>query len=278
MRRRGGHEEDLIEAPVSVHAPAPAGEESAPLEDHASLAARWIGEARRVAVLTGAGVSAESGVPTFRGEGGLWRTFRAEDLATPEAYARDPNLVWEWYRYRQGICAGARPNAAHDALVRLEAKAAEFTLITQNVDGLHRRAGSKNIVELHGDIFRARCPECGAKKYVDHDDPETIPSCLCGGPMRPDIVWFGEMLPTGAIDKAALASGKADLFLVVGTSAIVYPAASFPLIAKENGARIVEVNPDETPLTPHVDLSLRGAAAETLPGIVDLAHAPDEVR
>ncbi|MFH1279373.1 MAG: NAD-dependent deacylase [Candidatus Eisenbacteria bacterium] len=243
------------------------------MEDHANLAARWLAGAGSIVALTGAGVSAESGIPTFRGEGGLWRTYRAEDLATPSAFARDPILVWEWYRYRQGICAAAAPNAAHAALARIEERAPGFTLITQNVDGLHRRAGSRNLVEVHGDIFRARCTVCGANRELTGAEEETIPACPGGHTMRPDIVWFGETLPENAIAKAHRASASADLFLVIGTSAIVYPAASFPLIAKDRGARLVEVNPEETPLTPLADLSFRGKAAEILPLLVDRAFS-----
>jgi len=234
-------------------------------------ACRWIGEADSIVVLTGAGISAESGVPTFRGEGGLWRKYRAEDLATPEAFARDPNLVWEWYRYRQRVIGKAEPNAAHDALVRLERSAPRFLLITQNVDGLHRRAGSKQIVEIHGNIFRARCEADGESCELTGEEEETIPKSRSGGMMRPDVVWFGEMLPAGAIGDAHRASEGASLFLSIGTSAVVYPAASFPLVAKERGARLIEINPEETPLTPHADIAFQGKAAEILPGLVDSA-------
>lgn len=236
--------------------------------DRLTLAAAWIREAPSVAALTGAGISAESGVPTFRGKDGLWRTHRAEELATPGAFARDPLLVWEWYRYRQRIIAGARPNAGHEALAGLERGARDFTLITQNVDGLHARAGSSRIVELHGNIFRARCPVDGSLRDLAGDEPETIPLCPRGHAMRPDVVWFGEALPEGAIALAESASRRAAVFLVVGTSAVVYPAASFATIAKQSGARLVEVNVEETPLTGAADLALRGKAAEILPLLV----------
>lgn len=241
------------------------------MDDHAKLAARWLADAPSVVVLTGAGISAESGIPTFRGEGGLWRRHRAEDLATPDAFARDPELVWEWYRYRQGICAGAAPNAAHAALARVEERAPSFTLITQNVDGLHRRAGSRNVISLHGDVFRARCTVCDAGRDLTGDEASTIPECPARHPMRPDIVWFGEMLPQKAMADAAHAAAAAKLFLVIGTSAIVYPAAAFPLIAKDAGAKLVEVNREATPLTELADISFRGKAAEVLPGIVERA-------
>ena len=243
-----------------------------------SDAALWIGEAAEIAVLTGAGVSAESGVPTFRGTDGLWRKYRAEELATPEAFARDPDLVWEWYRYRQKIIAAAEPNGAHHALAELERRTERFTLITQNVDGLHLRAGSQCVVELHGNIFRARSPEDGEIRTLTGAEEETIPLSSKGNRMRPDIVWFGEALPMKAIEAAHGASESADLFLVVGTSAIVHPAASFPLLARESGAKLIEVNPEETPLTPAVNLSLRGKAAEILPMIIDrlgIAEPPE---
>jgi len=240
------------------------------LQNELARAACWIGEARSIAVLTGAGVSAESGVPTFRGEDGLWRKYRAEDLATPDAYARDPELVWEWYRYRQKIIARAEPNGAHLALASLETLVPSFTLITQNVDGLHRRAGSRNVVEVHGNIFRARSPRDGEVRWLTGEEEEN-PLSLAGDPMRPDVVWFGEMLPAGAIREAEEASRAADLFLVVGTSALVYPAASFPILAKESGAKLIEVNLERTPLSSVADLSLLGKAAEIVPMLVDHA-------
>ena len=240
------------------------------MPDAASVAARWMREAESIAVLTGAGVSAESGIPTFRGPGGLWRSYRAEDLATPEAFARDPDLVWEWYRFRQKAVAKARPNAGHEALARLETCARRFTLITQNVDGLHRRAGSRAVVELHGSILRARCPADGSAHALTGEEPEDL-RCACGRLMRPDVVWFGEPLPEKAVAEAERASREAGLFLVVGTSAVVYPAASFPLLARSSGGRVIEVNVEETPLTSVADLSIRGAAAEVLPRLVEEA-------
>ncbi len=235
------------------------------------FAAGWMREAESIAVLTGAGVSAESGVPTFRGADGLWRKHRAEDLATPAAFARDPVLVWEWYRWRQRIIAAAEPNAAHRALVRIERAKRLFTLITQNVDGLHRRAGSVRVVELHGNIFRARCPVDGSTRALTGAEEETIPLCANGHRMRPDVVWFGEALLEDAIAEAHGASVRASVFLVVGTSALVHPAASFPLLASTSGARVIEVNIEESPLSSHADLSLRGKAAEILPSLADRA-------
>ncbi len=227
---------------------------------------QWLRETESVVVLTGAGISAESGIPTFRGEGGLWRRFRAEELATPEAFGRDPKLVWEWYDWRRGIVAEVQPNPGHYALARLEEERAGFSLITQNVDGLHDLAGSKSPLKLHGDIWEVRCTRCSFRG-VNREVPlsEIPPRCGCGALLRPDIVWFGESLPAGVIEAAWSRSEQADLFLVVGTSALVQPAASLPLAAKRCGARLLEINPDHTPLTPQADIHLSGPAGEILP-------------
>jgi NAD-dependent deacetylase len=225
--------------------------------------------ARAIAVLTGAGVSAESGIPTFRGEGGLWRQFRAEDLATPEAFARDPKLVWEWYDWRRQKVAACRPNPAHHALAQLEARAAEFLLVTQNIDDLHRQAGSRRLAELHGNIWRVRCTREGTVRDLPEVPLREIPPrCACGALLRPDIVWFGEMLPAEALERAMAAAQACDTFLVVGTSALVQPAASLPMLAKEHGAAVIEVNPDPTPLSRLVDVSLQGKAGEVLPALL----------
>jgi NAD-dependent deacetylase len=220
-----------------------------------------------VAVLTGAGVSAESGVPTFRGERGLWRSFRPEQLATPEAFRRDPALVWEWYDWRRGLIGACAPNAAHETLAEMEALLPDFTLITQNVDGLHQAAGSRNVVELHGNIWRTWCTRC-ERTSEDHQVPlpEIPPRCSqCGALLRPDVVWFGESLPSQVLEAAWAAAARCRLMLVVGTSAVVQPAASLPLVAWKRGARLVEVNPAETLLSPHAHEILRGPAAEVLP-------------
>ena len=223
-----------------------------------------------VAVLTGAGISAESGVPTFRGEGGLWKTYRAEDLATPEAFQRDPSTVWEWYDYRRRIVAGIEPNPAHHAITRLERELSDFLLVTQNVDGLHARAGTKRLVELHGNLYRVRCTRDGSISE-NHEVPlaQIPPRCACGALLRPDVVWFGEAIPEKVLIAALEASRRCDMMLVIGTSAVVQPAASMPLIAKQAGAAVVEVNPDPTPITPFVDLHLDGKAAEVVPLVVD---------
>ena len=223
-------------------------------------------QAKSVSVLTGAGISAESGVPTFRGEGGLWRKYRAEDLATPEAFRRDPELVWEWYNMRREKIAPLLPNMAHKALASFEKKTTDFTLITQNVDGLHEEAGSKNILELHGNIWKVRCTGCG-KITENHDLPiDILPRCKnCGGLLRPHIVWFGEMLSTDIINEANAALERCDILLVVGTSGVVQPAASMTSVAKQAGAYVVEVNIERTPNSHVVDEALTGKAAEILP-------------
>ena len=228
----------------------------------------WLKEARSVAVLTGAGLSAESGIPTFRGASGLWREFRAEDLATPEAFARDPRVVWEWYDWRRGLIAQAEPNAGHVALARLEAQVPKFTLITQNVDGLHQRAGSVNVLEIHESIWRLRCTECG-REWVDTAAlSELPPRCQCGGLVRPGVVWFGEGLPAEIWVAAERAVTSCEVFLVAGTSAVVYPSAGLASVAREAGARVIEVNLEPTPISGTVDFSVWGRAGEVLGGFV----------
>lgn len=232
-------------------------------------ARQWIREARSIAVLTGAGVSAESGVPTFRGPEGLWKQHRPEQLATPEAFARDPKLVWEWYDWRRGRLAQAKPNAAHRALVELERSAPRFTLATQNVDGLHDLAGSAHPLKLHGDVWTLRCVSCGASRTDRRTPlPELPPRCECGGLMRPGVVWFGEPLPREEWERASEAARACDVFLVVGTSAVVYPAASLVPLAKASGARVIECNMEETPFSADLDRSLRGPAGELLPQLI----------
>jgi NAD-dependent deacetylase len=224
--------------------------------------------ATRIVALTGAGISAESGVPTFRGPGGLWRSYRPEDLATPAAFERDPALVWEWYDWRRAVIARARPNPGHDALARLEARAQPFTLVTQNVDGLHQLAGNRNIIHLHGDIWTIRCTRCGAAREDRTVPlPAIPPRCACGALERPGVVWFGEALPAGAMERAAHEVAEADVVLVVGTSGVVWPAAGLVPLALRAGIPVIEVNPEGTEFSGQV-IAIRGRAGEVLPRIV----------
>jgi NAD-dependent deacetylase len=226
-----------------------------------------LGQFQQVAVLTGAGISDESGVPTFRGEKGLWRQYRPEELATPDAFARNPRLVWEWYDWRRGLIGACQPNAAHHALADMEAQLPSFTLITQNVDGLHHMASSQRVLELHGNIWRMRCTREGTT-HVDRATPlpDLPPHCTnCGALLRPDVVWFGEHLSADVLEAAFAAAAVCDVMLVIGTSAVVQPAATLPLVAKQNKAAIVEVNPQATPLSDFADLTLRQPAAQALP-------------
>ena len=225
--------------------------------------------ARSVAALTGAGVSAESGIPTFRGANGLWKQYRPEDLATPEAFARNPELVWKWYDWRRGIIAQAKPNAGHTALAELEQRVPDFTLITQNVDDLHDDAGSRRILKVHGSIWTVRCVGCG-RENVDRRAPlpEIPPRCQCGALLRPGVVWFGEPLPSTVWNEAERAAERAEVFLVIGTSALVYPAAGLAATAKRAGANLVEINIAETPLSQSIDAFLKGSSAELLPQLM----------
>jgi NAD-dependent deacetylase len=236
--------------------------------------ARHLREARNVAVLTGAGISAESGIPTFRDAlTGLWARYRPEDLATPEAFARDPRLVWEWYAWRRGIVQRAEPNAGHHALARLERLVPDFVLVTQNVDGLHQRAGSARVFELHGNILRTRCSRQGiiVERWVD--GPEPPPRCAtCGAPLRPDVVWFGELLPGEALHAAWDAASACDVFLSIGTSNLVEPAASLPWRAASAGAEVIVINTAVTGQRtgPHIH-HLVGSAGEVLPTLLAAA-------
>ncbi|MFQ5596884.1 MAG: NAD-dependent deacetylase [Nitrospiria bacterium] len=221
-------------------------------------------------VLTGAGISAESGVPTFRGPEGLWRSYKPEDLATPEAFRRDPTLVWEWYQWRRRLIATKDPNAAHSALAALEKACSDFTLITQNVDGLHRAAGSRNVIELHGDIWKIRCTACGRLAADRSLALPPLPKCpRCGALLRPHIVWFGEGIDPANLEASMKACRSCAFMLVIGTSAVVQPAASFASIAKATGALVVEVNPNPA-LGDCADISLMGPAAEIVPQLLDV--------
>lgn len=222
--------------------------------------------AKSVVVVTGSGVSAESGVPTFRGEDGLWRQYRAEELATPQAFFSDPVLVWEWYDWRRGVIAEAQPNPAHKIIADMERYYPEFLLITQNVDGLHRKAGNERIVEIHGSIWRVRCVTEHNEHYL-YDNPlgDIPPKCECGNLLRPAVVWFGESLPLEGITTATESIQNCEVLMTVGTSGVVYPVASFPMLAKSSGATVIDVNMDVTPITSIADHSLRGKAGEALP-------------
>jgi NAD-dependent deacetylase len=239
------------------------------LDPNITEARKLLAQASRVAVLTGAGISAESGIPTFRGAGGLWRNFRAEDLATPQAFARNPKLVWEWYDWRRSLIAAAKPNAAHYALAELERTKPSFTLITQNVDGLHDLAGSKSLRKVHGDIWILRCLNCGLE-HLDRSAPlpKFPPQCPCGGTQRPGVVWFGEGLPQDVWRDAVRACESAEVFLVIGTSAVVYPAAGLVELAKSNGAKVIEINVAESAVSGMVDYCLLGEAARILPQLI----------
>jgi NAD-dependent deacetylase len=224
-----------------------------------------IASARNVVALTGAGISAESGVPTFRGTDGLWSKLKPEELANFDAFLKNPELVSEWYKHRREITRVAKPNAAHYALVEMEKMFSNFTLVTQNIDNLHRRAGSKNIAELHGNIERNYCLGCGKRFDGDDFDKNGSFKCVeCGGLIRPDIVWFGEMLPPDQWEMAENASANADVMYVIGTSAVVYPAAQLPMTTKRNGGRIIEINKEQTPVSEFADASFQGFASEVL--------------
>ncbi|MFO3795693.1 MAG: SIR2 family NAD-dependent protein deacylase [Anaerolineales bacterium] len=226
--------------------------------------------AGRVAVLSGAGISQESGLRTFRNaQNGLWHQYRPEELASPQAFARNPKLVWDWYAWRREAVKGARPNAAHYALVEMERRIPDLTLITQNVDGLHQMAGSQHVIELHGNIQRVRCSVCGKEALDWEENGMEVPRCAqCGGLLRPDVVWFGERLPPQALEAALEAARRSQLFFSIGTSGIVQPAASLPYAAKRKGALVIEINLEETPLTPHADFAFHGKAGEILPALV----------
>jgi NAD-dependent deacetylase len=236
---------------------------------------RKLTSAKSVTVLTGSGVSAESGVPTFRdAQTGLWAKYRPEELATPRAFRRNPRLVWEWYEWRRRLVADARPNPAHLALVEMETLFPRFQLITQNVDGLHHRAGSRNVVELHGNITRTKCFDEGTIVSSWKDTGDVPPKCpKCGSLLRPDVVWFEEPMPESEMKLAEQASTTCDVFLSVGTSTVVYPAAALPSEALRSGATVVEINPQPTPFTAQAHFALAGAAGVVLPELIAAVKA-----
>lgn len=234
-------------------------------------AARVLQNARYPLFLSGAGISAESGIPTFRGPDGLWKNYRAEDLATPEAFKRDPALVWEWYNWRKGIISAKKPNAAHEAIRQIAEKLPQLMCATQNVDGFHALAGLKNVLEMHGNIFRARCMACSAIQEMRGDVDAGTPCLSCGEPrLRPDIVWFGESLPKDIMHQIYERLHVCDAILVVGTSGSVYPAAGFAIEVRRREGYVIEVNVEEGHKPYAHDIYLRGKAGEILPQIAEL--------
>ncbi|MBN1313094.1 MAG: NAD-dependent deacylase [Anaerolineae bacterium] len=246
-----------------------------------NTAAEAISRARLVAVSSGAGISKESGIPTFReAQTGLWARYDPEQLATPSAFSRNPDLVWAWYMFRRDLVAQSQPNPGHHALVEMEARVSKLVVLTQNVDGLHRIAGSTDVVELHGNLRRFKCSgDCrGSPTIIDLDtiehDQEHAPACPhCGALIRPDVVWYGEMLPPGALERAFDIAKQCDVMLVVGTSGVVQPAASLPVEARHAGATVIEVNPMPSQIAPVVDIFLQGPAGQVLPLLIDALQA-----
>ena len=233
---------------------------------------RRLAKARRAVVFTGAGVSKESGLDTFRDAGGVWQRERPEDLATPEAFRRRPAHVWSWYAERFRNASGVAPNPAHLAIARWERLFPSFTLVTQNVDGLHQRAGSSRPIELHGTLAWARCDFCGSRRKMAEAvaaSPDAPPVCGCGGLLRPAVVWFGEALPWGAMDEATEAAALSEVFVSVGTSGAVYPAAGLIEVAHREGACLIEVNPERTPFSRLADLHLEAPAGEAMPALTE---------
>jgi NAD-dependent deacetylase len=233
--------------------------------------------AQHFTVLTGAGISAESGIPTFReAQTGLWATYNPEELATPQAFKNNPLLVLNWYKWRRKIVSQANPNPGHFALAKMESIAAikgfQFLLITQNIDGLHQRAGSRKVVELHGNIKRIKCSRCDRYPEIEsQNDRETLRCKYCEGFLRPDVVWFGENIPKNTLQTAWQVTKKCDIFFAIGTSAIVQPAAQLPIIALQNGAIVVEINPNETPFTRYATFHFQGPSGIELPNLIDTA-------
>jgi len=236
-------------------------------------------QAEKIAVLTGAGVSAESGVPTFRdAQTGLWANFKAEDLATPQAFRKNPSMVWEWYKERRGKMSVVKPNAGHTILAAWEKKVSSFSIATQNIDGLHRAAGSSNVFELHGSIHRTKCFD--ENKLVENPPEEgSPPACpACGGWLRPDVVWFGELLPEAEMEAAMQAALTCDVYFSIGTSSVVYPAAGLPATAKSAGAVLIEINPEETALTNAADFFLQGKSGQVLPMLFHEVYETETIK
>ncbi len=238
--------------------------------DQLDECARVLKRSKALAVSTGAGISKESGIPTFRdAQEGLWANYNPEELATPEGFLKNPELVWRWYQERRAKIAEKRPNPGHYAIVDLEKAFSNFTLITQNIDNLHREAGSKNIIEFHGNIFKFKCFDNEHPIDEIPDDDRTPPRCQCGSMIRPDVVWYGEVPAEDSFRLVGQALENCDVLLVVGTSGLVYPAAAFPYQAKQAGAFIIEVNPEISAITPIADVFLKGPSGEVLPKLVE---------
>ena len=225
--------------------------------------------AEKLVFVTGAGISQESGIPTFRGKDGLWRKYDAMKLATIDAFYEDPKLVWEWYEERRQNILAAKPNPGHVAIAELE-RHKQVHVLTLNVDGLHQRAGSKQVYELHGSIITIKCTVCDFKDKITSSLSELPPLCKCGNILRPDVVWFGEPLPQDVWQDAMVQASSCDVMIVVGTSLVVSPANLLPVYAKQNGATVIEVNLEETPMSSSMDLSLRSSAAKALPELISL--------
>jgi len=227
-----------------------------------------MGAAKSVGVLTGAGISAESGIATFRGHDGIWKKYNPEELASMDAFLKNPELVWEWYEYRRKIIHKVKPNPGHFTLAEMERFYPDFTICTQNVDGLHALAGSKNVLELHGNILFNRCNNCGKKyKETGSERGKSFLRCDCGGLLRPDVVWFGETLPALVLEKSFTIAAKSDIYFSIGTSANVYPAAMLPVEAKQYGAYVIEINLERTGLSSQVDVHFSGKSGEILPAL-----------
>ena len=235
------------------------------------LLARQIKDAQKIVFVTGAGISAESGIPTFRGKEGLWRKYDPMQLATIDAFYENPSLVWEWYEERRKNILAARPNAGHFAIAEL-AKHKDVVILTQNIDGLHQRAGSKNVLELHGSIIRIKCTSCDFNDNITKPFEELPPKCRCGKILRPDVVWFGEGLPQDVWSDAITHAQSCDVMIIAGTSLVVSPANTLPLYAKQNGAVLIEVNPEKTVMSSDMDLSVREKSAIALPELVSIAQ------
>ena len=237
------------------------------MSDKNTDAIKVLASAKRVAVLTGAGISAESGIPTFRGKDGIWNKIRPEQLASMDAFLREPELVRGWYNYRRKIVLQAKPNAAHITLAKMEQTVDHLAISTQNVDGLHKRAGSSKVLELHGNILRDRCNDCGRVFSEIDRDYESL-HCECSGLIRPDVVWFGEMLPEDVLEESFEEARNADVYFSIGTAATVFPAAQLPIEALNSGAYVIEVNIKKTSLTPYIQKHFSGQAGQVLPQIL----------